>query len=324
MKFFITGGTGFIGSHLIDYLRNQKKCEIYAQVRDLSNLKWLKGLDIHFLEGDLFSFPSLPSDIDYVFHLAGLTKSTKVADYYTVNHQGTASLFRALQSQQISPQKIIYLSSLAAAGPSCGGRPVKETDSPHPVTPYGESKLQGEKEVLKHKHDFSVVILRPGPIYGPRDTDFLPYFKWIKRGILPSIDSSNRLMSLCYVRDLVQALILPTHHSTQSGDIFNIADPHPYSYDDLGNTAGDVLGKKLRRVKVPLSVVYPFVLASDWVNKMTHTPRIINRHKCKEMKQEGWIMDTQKSREKLSFIPHYSLRGGIEETLDWYQQNNWM
>ncbi|MBS3819075.1 NAD(P)-dependent oxidoreductase [bacterium] len=324
MKFFITGSTGFIGSHLIDHLQNQKNIEIFAQVRNLSNLKWLRGKDIHFLKGDLFSIPSLPSDIDYVFHLAGLTKSTKMANYYTVNHRGTASFFRALRSQKISPRKIIYLSSLAAVGPSYGGHPVKETDSPHPITPYGESKFLGEKEVLRNKHDFPVVIIRPGPIFGPRDTDFLSYFKWINKGILPSFDSSPRWISICYVRDLINALILPTQFPTQSGEIFHIADPCPYSYDKIGKTAGDVLGKKLKRVKIPLSFAYPFVLISDVVNKLTQNPIIINRDKYIEMKQEGWMMNTQKSQKKLSFFPRYSLREGLEETLHWYQQNNWM
>ena len=117
MKALLTGGTGFIGSHLAELLLD-KSAEIFALVRDPHNLKWLKGLNIHLLEGDLLSIPSLPSDIDYVFHVAGLTNSSDVADYYTVNQQGTASLFKSLHDQKILPKKIICLSSLAAAGPS--------------------------------------------------------------------------------------------------------------------------------------------------------------------------------------------------------------
>lgn len=67
MRAFVTGGTGFIGSHLIDYLLENKGAEVYALVRDPTNLKWLTGLDVHLLKGDLFTLPSLPSDIDYVF-----------------------------------------------------------------------------------------------------------------------------------------------------------------------------------------------------------------------------------------------------------------
>ena len=125
MRALVTGGTGFIGSHLINHLLDKNKAEVYALVRNLENLKWLKGMDIRFLDGNLFSIPSLPTNIDYVFHIAGITKARKLADYYTVNQHGTASLFQALQAQNIKPKRIFLLSSTAAAGPSRDGNPVK-------------------------------------------------------------------------------------------------------------------------------------------------------------------------------------------------------
>lgn len=325
MKYFITGGTGFIGSHFIDYLLNNKnKVEIYALVRNPSNLKWLSGLNIHFLKGDLFSIPSLPSNIDYVFHLAGVTKSIKTVDYYTVNQLGTASLFQSLHSQRVFPRKTVLLSSLAASGPSSEEKPVKEKDPPHPVTPYGKSKLEGEKEALKYKQEFPLVILRPGPIFGPRDKDFLPYFKWVNRGILLSLNSFPRRLSMCYVRDLIHALNLSTEKKSGSGEIFHIADPHPYTYDEIGEAAGAFLGKKLKKFKISISFAYPFIQISDLVNKFTRNPSIINKYKLIEMKQKGWVADTQKAQKKLSFSPQYSLYQGIKETIHWYQKNNWL
>ena len=104
MKAFITGGTGFIGSHLIDYyLLNKKDVEIFALVRDPNNLKWLAKHDLHIIRGDLFSIPSLPSDIDYIFHLAGLTLASDLANYYTVNQLGTASLFQTFTPRRSIP-----------------------------------------------------------------------------------------------------------------------------------------------------------------------------------------------------------------------------
>ncbi|MBW1790178.1 MAG: NAD(P)-dependent oxidoreductase, partial [Deltaproteobacteria bacterium] len=94
MKIFVTGGTGFIGSHLIDSLLHENGMEIYALVRDLRNKKWLEGRAIRCLEGDLTNLPSLPQDIDMIFHLAGSTKARKPADYYTANKEGSASLFQ--------------------------------------------------------------------------------------------------------------------------------------------------------------------------------------------------------------------------------------
>ena len=323
MKALLTGGTGFIGSHLAELLLD-KSAEIFALVRDPHNLKWLKGLNIHLLEGDLLSIPSLPSDIDYVFHVAGLTNSSDVADYYTVNQQGTASLFKSLHDQKILPKKIICLSSLAAVGPSFDGKPVQESDVPHPITPYGKSKLRGEAEALKFKEVYPIVILRAPAVFGPRDKDFLQYFKWIKRGALPAIGSKQRYMSLCYVKDLIRAFYLCSQKELESGEIFNIGDQNPCSYDEFGELAGQAMGKKLKKVKIPIPIGYLVASIADIAGRINKKPSILNLGKFKQMRQRAWIADMKKAKEKLSFQPQYSLQDAIQETLNWYIKQNWL
>jgi len=324
MKAFVTGGTGFIGSHLIDYLLNNKGAEVYALVRDPMNLKWLSGLDVHLLKGDLFTLPSLPSDIDYIFHIAGITKARKVADYYTVNQHGTASLFQAFQRQRISPKKIICLSSIAASGPSTGKIPLKENDEPHPIHPYGESKLLGENEALKFRNGFPLIIIRVGAVFGPRDKDFLSYFKFIKKGILPSLAFKSRRLSVCYVEDLVHAFDLCLLKDFETGEIFNIADPQPYIWDELGREAGKILGKKLFSVKLPLFLLYPAALISEAISKLSKKTTPFDRRRIKEMKQPGWIVDTKKAEDLLAFSPHFSLQEGLQKTLTWYIDQGWL
>ncbi len=323
MKALLTGGTGFIGSHLAELLLD-KSAEIFALVRDPHNLKWLKGLNIHLLEGDLLSIPSLPFDIDYVFHVAGLTNSSDVADYYTVNQQGTASLFKSLHDQKILPKKIICLSSLAAVGPSFDGKPVQESDVPHPITPYGKSKLMGEAEALKFKEVYPIVILRAPAVFGPRDKDFLQYFKWIKRGALPAIGSKQRYMSLCYVKDLIRAFYLCSQKELESGEIFNIGDQNPCSYDEFGEFAGQAMGKKLKKVKIPIPIGYLVALIADIAGRINKKPSILNLGKFKQMRQRAWIADMKKAKDKLSFQPQYSLQNAIQETLNWYLKHDWL
>ncbi len=325
MKTFITGGTGFIGSHLIDYyLANQKELEIFALVRDLNNLKWLSGRNVHFLKGDLFSLPSLPSEIDYVFHLAGLTLSSDLAAYYTVNQQGTASLFQELHRQKIAPRKIICLSSLAAVGPSQDCEPVKENTAPKPITPYGASKLLGEAEALKFKDIYPVVILRATAVFGPRDRDFLGYFKFMKKGILPALFFQKRFLSLCYVKDLVRAMDLSTQAELSSGEIINIADPKSYSWDDLGQMAGTAMGKSLKKLRIPLVFLSIFAMISELRGLLTKKPSLLNRYRIRDMKERCWIADIRKAEEKLSFRPEYSLKEAVQETVDWYLQHGWL
>lgn len=324
MKAFITGGTGFIGSHLINSLLAQDNIDIYALVRDLDNLKWLQGLNINTLHGDLQNIPQLPADLDYVFHIAGFTKAHKSADYYTVNQEGTASFFKALRTSNCSPKRIIYMSSMAAAGPCSLEDPLAESCTPSPISPYGESKLQGEKEVLKYKDEFPVAIIRVGPVFGPRDRDFLPLLKMVKQGFFPAFGKTARKVSLCYVKDLVKALILCMQKELDNPDIFHIADPRPYTWDEFSQAAAEVLGKKSTRIRIPLPVIYIAALCSELMAKLQKKPSIFTRHKYQEMKQEAWMTTTAHAQDVLSFAPDYSLKEGLQETITWYQDKGWL
>lgn len=320
----VTGGTGFIGSHLINHLSDKKNAEIFALVRDLENLKWLKGMDIHFLKGDLLNIPSLPANIDYVFHIAGITKARKLADYYTVNQLGTASFFQTLRERNIKPKKIFFLSSTAAGGPSLDGSPVKEDDESHPVSAYGESKLMGEKEVLRFKKDFPVVIFRVGAVYGPRDEDFLPYFKSIKRGILLSQASQQSAYHLCYIEDLIRAFDLAIQKDLSSGEIINIADPNPLTWDEFGKAIGRILKKKALTIRCPPFLLKTAAVILEGASAVTNSPSVLNRDKLKAILQSSWLTDTRKAQHLLSFSPQIDLEEGLRETISWYKEQGWL
>lgn len=321
MKVFLTGGTGFIGSHLIEILLAQGE-EIFALVRDPARASWAVGKNIHLLRGDLFSIPALPSEIDLVFHLAGKTKARKSVDYYTANLKGTASLFRALSASGASP-RVLCLSSLAAVGPSHGVRGVKESDPARPVTHYGRSKLLAEEEALRYKDRFPLVIIRACAIYGPRDADFLNFFRWINRGILPTV-RGKKLISLCYVKDLVEALILCGRKNLPSGEILNIADPRVYTWEELGEAAGRALGKRLKKVIIPLTLFYFIAGLSEFADRFKSKPGIISRQKYQDLKQPAWIADVSKAQELVSFQPRFDLETGLKETMDWYVEQGWL
>jgi len=324
MKILITGGTGFIGSHVVEHFLGRKDAEIFALVRDVQNLKWLKGLDIVPLAGDIMNIPVLPVDIDYVFHIAGSTKALKAADYYTVNRQGTASLFHSLASQKITPKRIVCLSSLAASGPSNREQPVRESDKPCPVSLYGKSKLEGEREALKFKDRHSIAILRVGVVYGPRDRAFLPYFNLIKKGILASVGTRQNTVSYVYVKDLVNAIATCIHKNIDSGEVVHIANPEPCPFEDFGLAAAKVMHVKLRRIKLPLPLAYMATIASDVAGKISGKPTVFSRQKYAELKQDAWVADTAKARKLLSFHPEYTLNQGMNETIGWYLEQGWL
>jgi nucleoside-diphosphate-sugar epimerase len=318
MKVLVTGGTGFIGRHLLDHLRSREDVETFALVRDPQRLEGRReGPGFRVLRGDLLTIPPLPSGLDVVFHLAGLTKSADMKDYYTVNAEGTASLVRALSGQG-QRYRLVHLSSLAAGGPSSSAGAVSEDSPPRPVSPYGESKLRAEEEVLKCRDALRVSVLRVAAVYGPGDEDFLAYFRYIGRGFLPLIGRRPRYLSLCHVRDVIAAMDLCARPGTAAEGVFNIADPTPYSWEDLGWAAAAVLGKRLIPLRVPMRAFGAAAAVSEFVSRITGRPSPLNRSKYRDARQHGWVADVRKAKEILGFETQVSFAEGIRETIDWY------
>ena len=322
MNVFVTGGTGFIGTHLIERLL-ELRAEVFALVRDPGRASFAKKASVHLLQGDLFDIPALPSNLDCVYHLAGLTKSLKAADYYTVNQRGTASLFNTLARQRQFP-KVVVLSSLSAGGPSDGRSGRRESDPPTPVTAYGKSKLHGEEEALARRDRFPITILRVGAVYGPLDTDFLTFFKFLKSGLMPVIGIEPRLMSLCYVKDVVRALELAGRARLDSGMILNIGDPVPRTMEDIGRAAGRALGKNPKKIVVSKSMALGVSFVRELLSALAGRPNIVNRDKVLEYLQPGWVADVENARLKLSFATNVSRDEGVRETIRWYQDAGWL
>jgi dihydroflavonol-4-reductase len=321
MKVFLTGGTGFIGAHLVDLLL-ARDMEVYVLVRNSEKESALLKKEVRVVRGDLFSIPPLPAGLDIVFHLAGKTRSLNSAGYYTVNQEGTASLFRSLRRLKERP-KVILLSSQAAAGPSLEGRPVKESDPPRPVTPYGWSKLRGEQEALKFKNEFPVAIVRASSVFGPQDRDFLSYFKVAARGLVLGY-GGKRVLSLVYIKDLAEALLLCVQKSYPSGEIFNIADPKPHTWEELGIAAASAVGRRYLKVRLPDSVYYLGILIAEAGSRLARTPPILDRDKIRVMIQPSWLLDVNKAAEMLSFRTRYPLDEAVRETISWYMAERWI
>jgi dihydroflavonol-4-reductase len=325
-RVLVTGGTGFVGSHLVERLLGNGY-SVTCLVRDLRHLRWLDGREVRLVAGDCTQTESLAAavqGVSYVFHCAGLTKAIHARDYYRVNHLGTKNLLEACARHNPGIEKFILVSSQAASGPSPDGQPVDAGSKPHPVSDYGRSKLLAEDEVLGYKDRFSVVILRPTSVYGPRDVDVFELFRWASRGLTIEMTGGDRYLNLCYVEDLTAALLLSAEHGTESGSVYFVAENRAYSWSEFRALLLSTGGVKARTIKLPYGAAYLVGLVSEIGSLFTNKPALANRQKVREAAQRYWLCNVGKIENDLCFRAEYPLQKGLELTWQWYRKNNWL
>src|ERR1700712_3019948 len=183
-KLLITGASGFLGYHLIETALLQDY-EVFAGVRKSSSTGHLDKNKVTIIEMDMSDTDSIKKlleqhGIKYIIHAAALTRAKTESDYNFSNATLTRNLANAAADTGIS--KFVFISSLAALGPSADGHPVKEDAIPQPVTWYGKSKLLAEN-YLKEISNLPFIVLRPTAVYGPREKDLFLLVQSVTRGI---------------------------------------------------------------------------------------------------------------------------------------------
>jgi nucleoside-diphosphate-sugar epimerase len=322
----VTGGTGLVGSHLVELLL-EKGYSVTCVVRDTKQLRWLNGLKVRVLQGDCLHPGPLDAAVQgaaFVFHVAGLTKARRSRDYYLVNHIGTRNLLQACARSETGIRKFVLISSLAAAGPSPDGSPVKAGAPANPVSDYGKSKQRAEEEALQYKDRFPVVILRPSAVYGPRDRDMYELFRWAARGVTIEISGGERFINPCYVKDLALATLQAAERNTESGSIFFVAENQAYSWSAFRQALLAAGGVKARNIKIPYPAAWLIGVASEIGGLFTGKPALTNRQKVLEASQRYWVCDMSETEKQLGFRSVYPLHRGLEITWKWYRDNNWL
>ncbi len=332
MKAFVTGATGFIGSHLVESLVN-RGYHVTCTARETSDLRWLQPLlkerlpAIQLVTADLRDSESLVSslhNVNLVFHLAGLTKARNADAYDEANAVATERLIQACLAANGNLVRFLYCSSLAASGPSLDGSEISEDITPHPVTDYGRSKLKGELVTKKYANQLPTTIIRPPAVYGPRDADIFLFFKCVKRGIMPLIGNTQRKLSLVHVKDLIEGICTSATADCAVGETYFLTDGLIHSWLDVAEAIASGLGTYPLKLRVPFVLLDMVSVFTETAAKLTHRSAVLNRQKMIDLKQPFWICDTRKAVKQIKYHPVYPLEVGIEETAIWYLENGWL
>ncbi len=331
-RVLVTGGTGFVGSHLVEKLV-RRGWRVRLLLRRTSSLRWLEGVPLEYAYGDVRDKASLAGacvGVRGVFHFGGVTRAFSASDFQETNGQGTRNLAEAVAERAEPGAFFVYCSSMAAGGPGISMErdpaPVRtEADPPTPVTPYGRSKLQGEvalREVADAHTRFRYVILRPPAIYGPRDEGLIVLFRWIHRGILPMPAGIPPRFSLIHVDDLVDAALRV--QQVDARGTYYVSDGDEYSWSEVGELAAQLMATQVRTVRVShFAAKLAAGLGETWA-VVTRTPAVLSRAKVEDLWQAHWVCLPEKARRDWGFAPQMTLVRGLEETLSWYRHNKWL
>lgn len=324
-KVLVTGGTGFVGSHLVDQLV-ERGHKVKCLARENSNLKYLNHPEIEIVYGDLGNadWDVAIEDVDTIYHVAGLTHARRKKDYFTVNHHGTEALLAAALKWRKQIRRFVYVSSLAAIGPGANSQPVNEETQPAPINDYGRSKLMGEEAARAVADLLPITIVRPPAVYGPRDTALHQLFKSISRGIAPTIGKYEKRVSLVHVSDLVQGIILAAESRASVGRSYFISSEQVYSMSSILELMARAFNRKVRTVAIPRLAAYLGAIASEVMATLTRKSPVTSRDRVKALSQPYWGCSIDRARRELGYKENVSLEEGLRETIVWYRSEGWL
>lgn len=309
-KYFVTGGTGFVGHHLIQKLSSQKD-EIFCLYRhkkaplpNAHTIQWIKG-DLL----DSSTYKDALKETDCVIHLAGLLSARRKEDYLRANVDGTLSLLETCREVGASLNRFVHMSSIAVVGPNSNGKLLKETDICSPQSEYGKSKYQAEQVTLTYSKIFPVVILRPTFIYGQGDLRGLKFLQSLNNPVSWLWMSQIKTICLCHVTDVVNSCLLCVQKDIESGEIFIISDPGVSTWDTVWRTLEEVLNDFFRQDAFQDN--NPTFSFAEIESKLSSTAPD-TRH-C-----QFWACDTTKAQRILGFCPEMPFKKGACDTISWY------
>ena len=299
----LTGATGFIGGALAGGL-TAGNWHVRALVRPKSLAKRPIEAPIEWVEGsleDTHVLSRLTHEAYAIVHCAGAVRGASRADFDSVNVGGVARLVAAASAQNTCPH-FLLLSSVAAR-------------EPH-LSYYAASKQKGEEVLEEHAGCMPWTVLRPPAVYGPGDRELLPLFRLMTRGIAPILGDRRARLSLLYVEDLVRAVMRWLDVGGCSNGKYELHDGHlgGYTWDEVLDTAGRVLSKRVRRLVVPSAVLRVLASVNTGASRIGRWTPMFTQGKIRELRHCNWVCDNAALTAAIGWVPSVSLEEGIKRT----------
>ncbi len=318
---FVTGGTGFLGHHLVPCLL-ARGYRLRLLVRKTSDLGWLPPGPIECLQGDVTDPASLHRGIqgcDYAVHAAGYFRFWgSEQTFQRINTQGTRNMVQA--ALRAGVKRMVHISTVAVVGEPPRGQPITEETPCRPRDAYQRSKLDAEQYVraMAAQHSLPAVILRPGAFYGPHGTYGFNrlFIQDPLRGVRVQIDRGKRLVFPVFVPDVARVICRVLQHPGDlHGRIFNICDL-PVTHRKINDLVSDLLGISRWRLNTPRALMLSLAGLMEFFSRYTHREPFFPLN-LRHYVFNDWPVSSARARLELDFSPT-PLAEGLRQTIQWY------
>jgi 2-alkyl-3-oxoalkanoate reductase len=322
MKALVTGATGFVGSHLTEALRRRGD-DVTALARSASKAAALAPLGVRVVPGDLHDRAALQRAVegqDVVYHVAGVVAARSEADFLVANRDGTRNVTEAAERAGVG--RLVLVSSMAAAGPTIKGRPLRGDEPPRPVTQYGRSKLAAEGVVTGSRLAWTIV--RPPMVYGPRDQEVLKVFRLARLGLAPVLGDGTQELSAVHGADLADALVAAGTTAAAVGHTYYACHPEVFTGAEMALAVGRAMGRRLAVIRVPAAIGRGVLRVTEAAARLVGQTTILTADKANEFFQPAWTADPESLARDTGWRATRNLETGLAETYAWYRTAGWL
>jgi len=322
MRALVTGASGFIGRRLVMELARRGH-ETACLVRSTSKTAPLRDLPVELVLGDLGDSASLARAVkgrDHVFHLAGVIQALDGPAFEAANARGTRDLVDACLRASPGLERFVFVSSIAASGPSPDGKALTEDDEPRPISAYGRSKLAAERIVLQAEAGVPVTIVRPPNVLGPGSREIERAIALLRKRLQPALGDSRPRTSLVDVDDLVEALLLAAEDPRSVGRVYFVTDGKgAYAWPEITAAIAGELGIEWFTLKIPFAVQMLAARLAETAARLGRKPPLLTREVVRAARDHFWIYDGSKIERELGFRPRYDMRRSVRRAVDGFR-----
>jgi nucleoside-diphosphate-sugar epimerase len=324
MTVLVTGATGFLGSHVTQLLVSRgEQPRVLVRPGDTASALADADVDIHW--GDVADRRALEAallGVDRVLHCAARTGPWgREAEYARTNVRAVETLVRAAMAAGV--RRLVHVSSITVHGNDVRG----EVDETAPLreepNPYSRSKVAAERLLQRMiTHDGApVTIVRPGWIYGPRDTaSFARLTRTIEKGQMIMFGSGANQVPLIYARDAALGVVLAGEAAQAEGRSYLLVNDEPATQRDFLKAIASELGAPTPKRRVPYGLAVMLGGLAEDLGRLARRrqPPPVMRYGIQLLGGENRFL-IGRARDELGFSPQVTLADGVRRSVEWYR-----